>query len=75
MATSLTYSKGVNMKKNKKLWVNCSPQEKHEVKEIEREKGWLDFLYLKKQITKRKWMAEKKKLIKKLDKVEKKYGL
>lgn len=62
-------------RKKEKMWLNCSPQEKREVKEIEREKGWLDFLYLKKMINKRKWMAEKKKLIKQLDKVEKKYGL
>lgn len=58
-----------------KLWINCSPCEKHMVKEIERKKGWLDFLYIKKLISKDVWMFEKKKLIYYLDKIEVHYGL
>ena len=62
-------------KKKEKMWINCSPQEKHEVKEIERMKKWLDFLYLKKLISKDVWMFEKKKLIYFLDCVEVKYAV
>lgn len=56
-----------------KLWVNCSPQEKHLVKDIERKKGWLDFLLIRGYISKKLWKKEKKKLLVELDKIERKY--
>lgn len=64
--------KGEKMEKEK-YWINCSPQEKKAVKDIERKKGWLDFLYLRRLISKEVWMCQKKKLIDKLDEVKKTY--
>lgn len=58
-----------------KMWINCSPQEKRAVKQIERKKGWLDFLYIKKLISKDVWMFEKRKLIYYLNKIEVQYGM
>ena len=54
-----------------KLWINCSLKEKKIVKDIERNKGWLDFLYFKRLISKDEWMYQKKRLINVLDRAEK----
>lgn len=58
-----------------KLWKDCSKEEKHEVKLIEREIKDLKDDFKSGRIDEEQYNQKKKKILKKIDEVEKKYDV